>query len=180
MIQEATESLIKALQKDVHKDAVLVFADDVFEVKRVSSVILQGPSLSEHGRRRCIAPSFSNNTRTMTTEKSRHPRYYHLDFELIVTTGTEVDMLQTQEKVAGFLDSNPVIQIGPWGQLNLVESVPLGSHRRVNLSNLHQCSAKLRLEDCPVYSGEVVVGKLISSMTIQFTGDVNSELNLKP
>ena len=180
MIQQATESLIRIIKREVHENSVIVFGDDVFEVKRLPSVILQGPSLAENKLRRCVAASFNNNVQAMTTEKSKHPRCYHLEFELIVTTGKEVEMLQMQEKVAAFLDAYPSVEVGNWGSLNLVELTPLGAHRRVNLSNLHQCSGKIRLEDCPIFAGEVVVGRLVSSMTFQFSGDVNREFIVKP
>lgn len=179
MIQEATEALIRLIKQEVHSNCVLVSADDLFEVKRLTSVLLQGPTLTEHGHRRCPATAFQINQNDLTTKQGRFPRHYHLDYELIVTTGKEVEMLQMQEAVTAFLAAFPVLTVGT-GTLNLTELVPLGSQRRVNLSNLHQCSGKIRIEDCPVFAGAVVDGKLISRVNIAFTGDVHSEINLNP
>ena len=51
-IRTVTETLIRQVKADIHPDAVLVLPDDVFEVQRTPSVILQGPRVSENKLRR--------------------------------------------------------------------------------------------------------------------------------
>lgn len=47
MIRTVAETLIRKIKADIHPDAVLVLPDDLFEVQRTPSVILQGPRLTE-------------------------------------------------------------------------------------------------------------------------------------
>jgi hypothetical protein len=179
-IQTATEALIRLAKQAIHLDTVLVFTDDLFEVQRTPSVILQGPKLSEDGFRHGQARLFEKNTADLSFEECRFPRLYHLDFDLVVTVDRESELLQYYEAVSRFLQLNPVIPIGDKGDLNLTELVPLGGLARVNLSNLRQSSGRLRIESCPVYDGEIRNGRLIRNRTFQFHGSVNEEQTLQP
>ena len=54
-IWKVVAKFIRLAKRDIHPDAVLVAADDVFEVKRTPSILPQGPALTEyefciHGR----------------------------------------------------------------------------------------------------------------------------------
>ncbi len=169
MIQEVTEALIRLFQAKVHEHTLLIVPDDVFEVKKTPSILLQGPMLSEDRHRRVVGTTFKNNLADMTAEESSHPRLYHLDFDLIVTTAHESELLNFQERIAAFFISTPVVEIAESGALNLTEISPLGSLSRVNLSNLKQSSGKIRIEDCPVFAGELTTGKLVSKINIQLS-----------
>lgn len=167
LIREVVEAFIRLVKADIDPGAVLVAADDVFEVPRVPSVILQGPTLSEDAARRTLAHSISKNRDDFTYEERRHPRLYHLDFDVIVTTGKEAELLDLTEKMARFYQQHPVLPVGDYGTLSLTELVPLGGLRRVNLSNLRQSSGRCRIEDCPVYDGRVQSGKLIRELLVE-------------
>jgi hypothetical protein len=88
-IQTATEALIRLAKQAIHQDAVLVFADDLFEVQSTPSVIIQGPKLTEDRFRRGQAQLFDKNTADLIFEECRFPRLYHLDFDLVVTVDRE-------------------------------------------------------------------------------------------
>ena len=179
-IQTATETLIRLAKQAIHPDTVLVFTDDLFEVQRTPSVILQGPKLSEDRFCRSQTRLFDKNVADLSYEECRFPRLYHLDFDLVVTVDHEAELLQFHEAVSRFLQINPVIPIADQGELNLTELVPLGGLARVNLSNLRQSSGRLRIESCPVYDGEIRFGRLIRDRTFQFHGDVTEEQTLQP
>ena len=51
-VRPVVETLIRLVKVEIDPEAVLVAADDVFEVPRVPSLILQGPTLVENGDRR--------------------------------------------------------------------------------------------------------------------------------
>ena len=51
-VRTVVESFIRLVKAEIDPDAVLVAADDVFEVPNVPSLILQGPTLIENGDRR--------------------------------------------------------------------------------------------------------------------------------
>jgi hypothetical protein len=176
-IRTAIETFIRLVQAEVLPDAVLVAPDDSFEVKRTPSLLLQGPTLVENAARRTQARLIQKDTASFSYEECRHPRLYHLDFDLILTTDTEVELLEIGERVARFFQLFPVLPIGQEGTLNLTELVPLGGLRRVNLSNLRQASGRLRVEDCPVYDGRTVQGKLIRDRTFVFQGQSPTELS---
>ncbi|HPS01765.1 MAG TPA: hypothetical protein PLA90_09495 [Candidatus Sumerlaeota bacterium] len=165
-IRTVTEAFIRLVKREIHEGAVLALADDVFEVKRTPSVLLQGPTLSENGARRSQTRFIERDRAALTFESCRAPRLYHLDFDLVVTTDTEGELLDLTEKVARFYQTHPVLEIGAEGALNLTERLPLGGLKRVNLSNLRQASGRARIEDCPVYDGEVQRGKLVRDLVL--------------
>lgn len=164
LTREVVESFVRLVKSKIHPGAVLVCADDVFEVTNVPSVVLQGPTLSEDSDRRTPAMLTKCNETDLTFEQCRHPRLYHLDFDLIVTTGKEADLLDLVEKFARFYQLHPALAVGEYGLLNITELVPLGGLRRVNLSNLRQASGRCRIEDCPIYDGRVSSGKLATGL----------------
>ncbi|MHB0998516.1 MAG: hypothetical protein ACYC27_04645 [Armatimonadota bacterium] len=99
-------------------------------------------------------------------EQHNQPRLYHLDFDLIVTTATEGELLDLLEKTARFYQIHPMLPVADHGSLHITELVPLGGLRRVNLSNLRQASGRCRIEDCPVYDGRVSTGPLVAEILL--------------
>lgn len=173
LIREVVETFVRLVKTEVDQGAVLVAADDMFEVTNVPSVVLQGPTLSEDSDRRTPAMMVSRNESELTFEQCRHPRLYHLDFDVIVTTGKETELLDLTEKIARFYQLHPAMEVGDHGVLNITELVPLGGLKRVNLSNLRQASGRCRIEDCPIYDSRVIAGKLAAGVKIEIerTGD---------
>jgi hypothetical protein len=167
VLREVVESFTRLVKSEVHPGAVLVCADDVFEITDVPSLVLQGPTLSEDGDRRTPAMLVRRNEAELTFEECKHPRLYHLDFDVIVTTGKEAELLDLTEKVARFYQLHPALSVGEHGSLNVTELVPLGGLKRVNLSNLRQASGRCRIEDCPIYDGRVSAGKLATGVKIE-------------
>lgn len=179
-VRSATEALIRLFKREVHENAVLVAADDLFEVTRTPSVILQGPMIKENGARRTQARLIEKDVPGLSFEECRAPRLYHLDFGVVVTTDNEADLLEFQEKIARLYQTNPVIEVGAEGSLNLTELTPVGGLRRVNLSNLRQASGLARIEDCPVYDGQVRQGKLIRDRVFDFQDGVQETRTFEP
>ncbi|MHB9036948.1 MAG: hypothetical protein ACYC64_09785 [Armatimonadota bacterium] len=167
ILREVVESFGRRVNSGIHPGAVLVCADDLFQVTDVPSVVIQGPILTENGDRRTPAMLTRRNQVDLTFEQCRHPRLYHLDFDVIVTTGKEAELIDLTERIARFYQLHPVIAVGEHGVLNLAELVPLGGLKRVNLSNLRQASGRCRIEDCPIYDSRVSVGKLVAEVTIE-------------
>ncbi len=167
LIREVVETFVRLIRAEVDPGAVLVAADDMFEVTKTPSVVLQGPTLTEDGDRRTPAILVKRNESDLTFEQRRHPRLYHLDFDVIVTTGKEGELLDLTEKIARFYQLHPALSVGEHGSLAITELVPLGGLKRVNLSNLRQSSGRCRIEDCPVYDGRVVTGKLATGLELQ-------------
>ncbi len=167
VLREVVESFIRLAKSDIHPSTVMVCADDVFEVTDVPSVVLQGPTLSEDGDRRTPAMLTKRSEADLTFEQCRHPRLYHLDFDVIVTTGKESELLDLTERIARFYQLHPTFSVGEHGLLSITELVPLGGLKRVNLSNLRQSSGRCRIEDCPIYDGRVVSGKLAAGLRLE-------------
>jgi hypothetical protein len=169
LIREVVEAFIRLAKAEIDESAVLVAAGDVFEVTRTPSVVLQGPTLVEDSARRTPARQVRRSQSDLTFEERRHPRLYHLEFDVIVTTGKEGELLDLTEKVARFYQLHPVLEVGDHGALNITELTPLGGLKRVNLSNLRQASGKCRIEDCPVYDGRIVSGKLATGLRLELS-----------
>ena len=110
-IQTVTETLIRLAKQAIHPDTVLVFPDDLFEVQRTPSVILQGPKLTEDRFRRSQSRLFEKNVAELSFEECRFPRLYHLDFDLVVTVDREAELLGFHESVSRFLQLHPEIAI---------------------------------------------------------------------
>lgn len=180
LLQSVVETFIRLVQTEIDPHAVMVAADDAFEVPNVPSLVLQGPMLSENKDRRSLTPITEKNVPALTFELARPPRLYHLDFEVIATTGHELDLLDLTEKVARFYQRHPVLEVPGRGELNLTELTPLGGLQRVNLSNLRQASGKCRIEDFPVWDGIVEEGKLIRDRTFEFAGGVQETRTYGP
>ena len=168
MIRTVVETFIRLVKDQLNPDAVLVPSDDIFEVPKVPSLILQGPTMIENKGRRTFASLIHKDIPNLMYEEYNAPRLYHLDFDLIVTEGHAGDLINMQEKVTRFYLFNPIIKIGDEDYLNLTELVSMGSLRRVNLSNLKQSSGRCRIEDCPVYDGKKITGKLIKTSKFEY------------
>jgi len=167
LIREVVEAFVRLVKAEVDPGAVLVAADDMFEMTQTPSVILQGPTLTEDGGRRTPARQVRKDQGGLTFEERKSPRLYHLDFDAIVTTGKESQLLDLTEKIARFYQLHPALSVGEHGSLAITELVPLGGLKRVNLSNLRQSSGRCRIEDCPVYDGRVVTGKLATGLKLE-------------
>ena len=155
-ILTVTREFIRLFKREVHESAVLVTADDVFEVKNTPSVILQGPVLSENAQRRTQARLIERNVPDLTYEECKAPRLYHLDFDIVVTTATETELLGLQEAIARLFQTHPVLEIadkgiaqpdrtGPGGRPSpreSVESAPgIGTGARRGLPRLRRRGA---------------------------------------
>ncbi len=125
-IRTVTETLIRKIKADIRPGAVLVLPDDLFEVQRTPSVILQGPNLSENKQRRSLSRLIEKDIENLSFEDCAFPRLYHLDFDLVVTVGREAELLDFHEAVSRFLQCTPVLPIDDKGSLNLTELAPLG------------------------------------------------------
>ena len=174
-VRPVVESLIRLVKAEIDPEAALVASDDVFEVPRVPSLILQGPTLVENGDRRTQARLVEKDIPNLRYQACRHPRLYHLDFDIVVTTAHEGELLDLQERVTRFYQRHPDLSVADRGALPLTELVPLGGLRRVNLSDLRQSSGRCRVEDCPVYDGQVESGPLIKNRTFEFQAGVQEE-----
>lgn len=171
-IRLTTEALIRLLKAEIDSDAMLVAADDVFEVVKVPALLIQGPTLTEDARRRTLAQWAARERETMTFTGGVYPRLYHLDFDLVVSAGTERELLSLTGRMACLYQRHPVLMVDDIGALPLTEVTPLGGLRRVNLSNLRQASGRLRIEDCPVGDETALqsqTGHLVGSVTVYMT-----------
>lgn len=171
-IRLATEALIRLLKAEIDPDAVLVAADDVFEATQVPALLVQGTTLVEDRRRRTPASWTVSDQETMTCIVGQYPRLYHLDFDLVVSTGTERTLLDLTGKLALLYQRFPVLAVPDVGALPLTELTPLGGMRRVNLSNLRQASGRCRIEDCPVGDDSTLAtgeGRLVAIPRIEMT-----------
>ena len=169
-MRQTTEALIRLLKTEIDPDAVLVAADDVFEAVQVPALLIQGPTLVEDARRRTPASWTLPDLEAMTCVIGQHPRLYHLDFDLVVSSGTEGTLLDLTGKIARLYQRIPLLVVPELGTLPLTELTPLGGMRRVNLSNLRQASGRCRIEDCPVGDDTMLAtgeGRLVGTPRIE-------------
>jgi hypothetical protein len=171
----ATEALLRLLRVEIDPGAVLVAADDVFEAVQVPALLLQGPTLVEDARRRTLAHWTVRDQEQLTYVGGPYARLYHLDFDVVVSTGKERELLALIGKMALFYQQHPVLDVPDLCRLPVTELTPLGGLRRMNLSNLRQASGRLRIEDCPVgdeaalqtESGSLIVTPCLEIETVE-------------
>lgn len=180
LLREVVETFIRLVKAEIAPNAVLVSPNDVFDVPKVPSLVLQGPTPVEDAARRCPAPLLCGDRDAMTFMETAHPRLYHLDFDLIATAGDGPSVIDMQEKAVRFFQAHSTLSIGDRGALNLTLLVPLGAGCRVNLSNLRQASGRCRIEDCPVYGDAVREGKLIDTRIFEFRDGVAEDAVFGP
>ena len=166
-LRTVVETLIKLVQAEILPGAELVPADDVFEIKKTPSLILQGPTLINNAERRSMATVCETNTTDNTYVIGMAPTFYHLDFDIVINTSNTPTLLELQEKCLLFFREHPTLIVGTNLSLNLTEITPVGSVSKVNLSNLRQSVGRIRIEDFPVFSGDSYAGKLITSRTFE-------------
>lgn len=165
-MRKVVESFIRLAKTEIHPNAVLVASDDMFEVTKTPSVVLQGPTMVEDSRRHTQAKSVVKDISELVYSQSNYPRLYHLDFDIVITVDTESELLDFMEKVARFIQVHSTFQVAEHGSIGLTELTPLGGLKRINLSNLRQASGRYRIEDCPVYDGRVITGPLVAEVQL--------------
>jgi hypothetical protein len=170
------ETFIRRLQAEVTPNAVLINKNDLFETTNIPSLVIQGPEVEENKERRTRAKEIVKDTDTLTYEERNYPHFYHFDFDFILTTRTEEDLLDLQERIIKFFLNNPELEINQDDRLNLVELTPMGGLFRPNLSNLRQSSGKYRIEDLLVYDDSLIQGKLIVDRTFEYYGENDTPL----
>ncbi len=179
-IRETVETLIRKLQADVTPHTVLVPPNDYYEIKHTPSLLVIGPKMEENRAKRISEKIVEVDLDNLTYTERNWPRYYHLDFEFVLTADTGAELLELQEKVIAFFLDNRVVAvpvsggwglgpfgIEPWGsedvflEFYLREMIPVGGLKRPNLSNLRQASGRYRIEDVPIFDHVLEEGKLV-------------------
>ena len=175
-VRDVVETFVRLIKLEILQDAVLVLPDDAYEIQQVPSLVIQGPKLIENKTRRTMAKEIVKDIDALTFEEREYPRFYHLDFDFVATTAKEAELIDLVAGIVKFFAFHREIEISLDGDgLNLTELVPMGGLNRVNLTNLRQSSGKYRIEDCAVYGGEVVEGKLIVDRIFDYSGSALDE-----
>ncbi len=159
-IRDVIETLIKKLQADVLEHTALVPPNEYYEIKHTPSLLVIGPKLEENREKRVSEKRVEVDRDNLSYTERNWPRYYHLDFDYVLTTDTGASLLDLQEKVIAFFLDNRQIATAD-ASFNLVELTPIGGLDRPNLSNLRQASGRYRIEDVEVFDHEVTEGKIV-------------------
>lgn len=175
-LQSAADALIDRLRERVTPHTFLIERDDVFEVKRTPSLVLQGPDLTEHEARRSMEPVVSKDIASLTYELDQPVRFYHADFEVILTCAKQAQLFELQAKVLDMFASLSYLDLSNGPKLGITEITPMGGLKKPNLSNLRQSVGRYRIEDVPLMPGETVTGKLITTVVTEFRDEDTSEL----
>ncbi|HOC94334.1 MAG TPA: hypothetical protein PKH33_18430 [bacterium] len=180
LIRNAAEALVRKLQADATPNTVLVPINDHYEIKQVPSLLAIGPKMEENRSKRIYEKRVETDRVSLAYSERNWPRFYHLDFDLVLTTGNGMELLDLQERLTAFFLDNISLSIPcavgwglgpygiePWGsesgdlKFYLRELVPMGGLERPNLSNLRQASGRYRIEDVPVFDHALEQGKLV-------------------
>ena len=180
LLRETVETLIRKLQADVTPHTVLVPLNDYYEVKHVPALLVIGPKMDENRAKRVSEKIVEIDRDALTYTGRNWPRFYHLDFDFVLTAGNGMELLELQESLIAFFLDNIAVSVpiaagwglgpfgvDPWGsedvplKFYLREMVPIGGLERPNLSNLRQASGRYRIEDVPVFDHVLEEGKLV-------------------
>jgi len=125
-IRETIEALIRRLQEDVTPNTVLVPLNEFYDIKQVPSLIVIGPKMEENLAKRVSEKRVERDMANFTYTRRNWPRYYHLDFDFVLTADTGAELLDLQEKVIAFFLDNLEIAVSTECSYYLRELVPLG------------------------------------------------------
>ena len=122
-IKNVIEALIRKLQSDVLENTVLVPPNEYYEIKQTPSLLVIGPKLEENREKRISEKRVEVDRDNLSYTERNWPRYYHLDFDFVLTTDTGPELLDLQEKVIPFFLDNiavavPIVAgwgLGPFG-----------------------------------------------------------------
>ncbi|MFQ5647429.1 MAG: hypothetical protein ACE5GM_10900 [bacterium] len=167
-VREVIETFIRKLQADITAQTVLISRNDFFEATKLPSLIIQGPEITENRSRRTKAKLVTTDKGALTYDERNYPRFYHFDFDFILTAEKETELLDLQEKVMKFFLKNPELSVNADDSIHMVELIPIGGLARPNLTNLRQASGKYRLEDVEIYDDSLVQGKLIDTRIFEY------------
>jgi len=132
-IRGVIEALIRKLQSDVTQNTSLVPPNDYYEIKQTPSLLVIGPKLEENRSKRVSEKRIEVDRDNLSYTERNWPRYYHLDFDFVLTAANGVELLDLQEKaIVFFLDNLEIIITG--FSFNLREMVPIGGLDRPNYS----------------------------------------------
>ena len=87
-IRETIETLIRRLKADVTPNTVLVPLNEYYEIKQVPSLIVIGPKMEENRSKRVSEKRVERDLANFTYTRRNWPRYYHLDFDFVLTADT--------------------------------------------------------------------------------------------
>jgi len=179
-VRKTVETLIRKLQADVTTHTVLVPPNDYYEIKQVPSLLIIGPKMEENRAKRVSEKIVEVDRDNLSYTERNWPRFYHLDFDFVLTASNGTELLDLQEKVITFFLDNRAVAvpvyggwglgpfgIEPWGsedvslEFYLREMIPVGGLERPNLSNLRQASGRYRIEDVPIFDHALEEGKLV-------------------
>ncbi len=159
-IRDSIEALIKKLQAGVTPNTVLVPVNDYYEIKHTPSLLVIGPKLEENRSKRNSEKRVEVDRDNLSYTERNWPRYYHLDFDFVLTADTGAALLDLQEKGITFFLDNREIATAECA-FKLREMIPIGGLERPNLSNLRQASGRYRIEDVEVFDHDVFDGKIV-------------------
>ena len=170
-VRDAVEAFVRLAKAELPGDAVLAPPDEACEIQRVPGILLQGPRFEENRARRTMAKQVEKDAESLEFEEREYPRFYHLDFDVIATAATAADLIDLAAGAASFFARRREIEVPPDGdRLALSELAPVGGLARVNLSDLKQASGRCRVEDCAVYGGGAVQGRLVVDRVFDYSG----------
>jgi len=141
-------------------NTALVPPNDYYEIKQTPALLVIGPKVEENRSKRNSEKRVEVDRDNFSYTERNWPRYYHLAFDFVLTTGTGAELLNLQEKVIAFFLDNLTISTADF-TFNLRELIPIGGLDRPNLSNLRQTSGRYRIEDVEVFDHEITEGKIV-------------------
>ena len=139
-IRKSVETLVRELQTDVLEHTVLVPPNEYYEIKHMPSLLVIGPKMEENRAKRVSEKIIVIDRDALTYTERNWPRFYHLDFDFVLTAGNGMELLELQESLISFFLDNIAVSVPiaagwglgpfgvePWGNED-------GSHRRAGAS----------------------------------------------
>jgi len=111
IVRATIEALIRKLQSDVTPNTVLVPLNDYYNIKQVPSLLVIGPKLEENRAKRVSEKIVEIDRDSLSYTQRNWPRFYHLDFDFMLTASNGMDLLDLQEKLIVFFLDNHFVQV---------------------------------------------------------------------
>lgn len=176
MIKETCEALITLL-KTVEPNTAITHGR-VLEIKTLPSISLEGPALAEIRAMRSQAKLTEINIGSGYI-REKAPRWYDLSFTVTIAADKYADILDRIEALSRLAQSGPLLTVTQettgrqrsyvwdWQYLPYPTGAP-------NFSGVYNAAGRLTIYAVEVYSGIQETGPLITSVELDFEGDINT------
>lgn len=173
MLNETCKELLRLLRTQVEENTQQNMGN-LLEIKKLPVIVLTGPTLQERRNMRSVAELTATDPRTNTFVKETTPRWYNLNFAVLLAADHLSDLLDRVEHLSRTARAHPVLTVTQdstertrryhWDWTALPSNTTTPNH-----SGVYEAQGTLTVYDIEIYSGHTRAGTLIQTVSVTLT-----------